>query len=263
MKEQDQLDVPYLNRLFPRLQAWYNWFNSTQEGPHPLTYRWKGRNETTDRELNPKVIGAGLHQSDLLHVMLRHWPQDWMTTLGLVTLATRSIMLTWGVGWLWLLLLWQKLLRLLEVCLVGVLNRSHDPLLQLILSHTSHITKCYQTMSSLIYFTGMRRIRCVSCNRLVCSDFIHNDVTSINCIIWVLMYRRQWRNCFNSTREGDIQQVWLQDNAMNNLHRMVDSFQGNKYLRWLLHLYLLATSCFTIDQNNFSIGTCTLAPQTT
>lgn len=57
MKEQDQLDVPYLQRLFPRLQAWYNWFNKTQEGPHPLTYRWKGRNETTDRELNPKVIG--------------------------------------------------------------------------------------------------------------------------------------------------------------------------------------------------------------
>lgn len=57
MKEQDKLDVPYLRRLFPRLQAWYKWFNRTQEGPHPLTYCWKGRNATTDRELNPKVIG--------------------------------------------------------------------------------------------------------------------------------------------------------------------------------------------------------------
>ena len=57
MKEKDRLDVPFLQRLFPRLQAWYDWFNKTQEGPHPLTYRWKGRNATTDRELNPKVIG--------------------------------------------------------------------------------------------------------------------------------------------------------------------------------------------------------------
>ena len=76
MKEQDKLDVPYLQRLFPRLQAWYNWFNRTQEGPHPLTYRWKGRNATSDRELNPKVIGwikpIRLHYA----VLLRPLPQD-------------------------------------------------------------------------------------------------------------------------------------------------------------------------------------------
>ena len=57
MKEQDRLDVPYFQRLYPRIQTWYNWFNKTQEGRRPLTYRWKGRNTTTDRELNPKVIG--------------------------------------------------------------------------------------------------------------------------------------------------------------------------------------------------------------
>ena len=27
----------------------------TQTGPLPTTYRWRGRNATTDRELNPKV----------------------------------------------------------------------------------------------------------------------------------------------------------------------------------------------------------------
>ncbi|XP_065884638.1 mannosyl-oligosaccharide glucosidase-like isoform X2 [Dysidea avara] len=91
MKEQDQLDVPYLKRLFPRIQAWYNWFNRTQEGPRPLTYRWKGRNETTDRELNPKTLTSGLddyprasHPSNQeYHIDLRCW-----MTMASATMAT-------------------------------------------------------------------------------------------------------------------------------------------------------------------------------
>lgn len=30
----------YLSNLYPRLKLWYNWFNKTQAGPLPYTYRW-------------------------------------------------------------------------------------------------------------------------------------------------------------------------------------------------------------------------------
>ena len=29
----------YLSNLYPRLKLWYNWFNKTQAGPLPYTYR--------------------------------------------------------------------------------------------------------------------------------------------------------------------------------------------------------------------------------
>ncbi|KAM6345980.1 mannosyl-oligosaccharide glucosidase [Podargus strigoides] len=51
---------PYLRRLFPRLRAWYDWYNRTQAGPLPLTFRWRGRDPQPELFLNPKTLASGL-----------------------------------------------------------------------------------------------------------------------------------------------------------------------------------------------------------
>lgn len=79
--DQHQADKEWLGEMFPRLESWFNWFNRTQTGKYPLSYRWRGRNETTDRELNPKTLTSGLddfprasHPSaDEVHLDLRCW----------------------------------------------------------------------------------------------------------------------------------------------------------------------------------------------
>merc|ERR1712130_414529 len=46
-----------LEALYPRLVAWFNWFNSTQLGPIPSTYAWQGRHiGDQNLELNPKTL---------------------------------------------------------------------------------------------------------------------------------------------------------------------------------------------------------------
>ncbi|CAL8078332.1 unnamed protein product [Orchesella dallaii] len=70
-----------LLKMWPRLQAWYNWLNRTQAGDEPTVYRWRGRNGTTLRELSPKTLASGLDDfprashptTDERHLDLRCW----------------------------------------------------------------------------------------------------------------------------------------------------------------------------------------------
>lgn len=71
----------FLERSFVRLEAWFQWFNTTQSGKDTSSYYWHGRDSQTNRELNPKTLSSGLddyprasHPNDReCHLDLRCW----------------------------------------------------------------------------------------------------------------------------------------------------------------------------------------------
>ena len=53
-------DIEFLSAAWPRLHVWFQWYNQSQQGPVPGSYQWKGRDGTTEKELNPKTLTSGL-----------------------------------------------------------------------------------------------------------------------------------------------------------------------------------------------------------
>ncbi|KAL9328876.1 hypothetical protein ACSQ67_003879 [Phaseolus vulgaris] len=52
----DKTDISvFLERAFVRLEAWFQWFHTTQSGKQMSSYYWHGRDNSTIYELNPKI----------------------------------------------------------------------------------------------------------------------------------------------------------------------------------------------------------------
>ncbi|KAB2045785.1 hypothetical protein ES319_D01G185800v1 [Gossypium barbadense] len=73
--------ISFLQQAFVRLEAWFQWFNTTQLGKDVGSYYWHGRDNLTIRELNPKTLSSGLDDyprashptEDERHLDLRCW----------------------------------------------------------------------------------------------------------------------------------------------------------------------------------------------
>ncbi|RWS31322.1 mannosyl-oligosaccharide glucosidase-like isoform X1 [Leptotrombidium deliense] len=75
------LSEKQIEALFPRLQLWFTWFNTSQIGLRESSYRWRGRHAGIDSELNTKTLTSGLDDyprashptDDEYHLDLRCW----------------------------------------------------------------------------------------------------------------------------------------------------------------------------------------------
>ncbi|XP_022725562.1 mannosyl-oligosaccharide glucosidase GCS1-like isoform X2 [Durio zibethinus] len=85
--------LSFLGQAFVRLEAWFQWFNTTQSGKYSGSYYWHGRDNATIRELNPQTLSSGLDDyprashptEDERHVDLRCWmvlAADCMDSIG-------------------------------------------------------------------------------------------------------------------------------------------------------------------------------------
>lgn len=81
IRDINEEELEFLDRMWPRLVTWYNWFNTSLHGTTPGTYYWRGREMATIRELNPKSLSSGLDDyprashptTDERHLDLRCW----------------------------------------------------------------------------------------------------------------------------------------------------------------------------------------------
>lgn len=79
--DQTELEKDYFNKLYDKLVVWYDWFNRTQIGHRPGSYRWRGRDPTIKTELNIKTLSSGLDDyprasrptDEELHLDLLSW----------------------------------------------------------------------------------------------------------------------------------------------------------------------------------------------
>eukprot|EP01112_Ceratiomyxa_fruticulosa_P004412 TRINITY_DN1496_c0_g2_i1.p1 TRINITY_DN1496_c0_g2~~TRINITY_DN1496_c0_g2_i1.p1 ORF type:complete len:812 (-),score=157.66 TRINITY_DN1496_c0_g2_i1:58-2493(-) len=75
----------FLEGIYPRLEANFKWFNKTQKGKIPFTFRWRGRTENHTLTSGLDDYPRGLPPSDSeLHVDLLSWMATYSELMGAI-----------------------------------------------------------------------------------------------------------------------------------------------------------------------------------